>query len=80
LAGYPSGIKGNNIPLDARIIAIADAYEAMTSPRPYRERTLAYEEALEELESNKGTQFDPELVTVFVELMKKNAPMEVEVA
>ena len=78
--GYPSGLKGNNIPLDARIISIADAYEAMTSPRPYRERTLAYEEALEELESNKGTQFDPELVTVFVELMKRNAPTEVEVA
>jgi len=79
-AGYPSGLKGNNIPLDARIISIADAYEAMTSPRPYRERTLTYEEALEELESNKGTQFDPELVTVFVKLMKRNAPIEVEVA
>lgn len=78
--GYPSGLKGNNIPLDARIIAIADAYEAMTSPRPYRERTLSYEEALEELERHKNTQFDPELVTAFVNLMRKNLPMEVEVA
>ncbi len=78
--GYPSGLKGNNIPLDARIIAIADAYEAMTSPRPYRERTLTSEEALKELARHKNTQFDPELVVVFVEVMKKNAPIELEVA
>lgn len=78
--GYPSGLKGNNIPLDARIIAIADAYEAMTSPRPYRERTLSYEEALDELERHKNTQFDPELVTAFVNQMRKNLPVEVEVA
>jgi len=77
--GYPSGLKGDNIPLDARIIAIADAYEAMTSPRPYRERTLTYEEALKELECHKNTQFDPELVTVFIDLMHKHVPIEVEV-
>jgi len=77
--GYPSGLKGNNIPRDARIIAIADAYEAMTSPRPYRERTLTPKEALEELGRNKATQFDPELVEVFVDVMKKNS-IEAEVA
>ncbi len=78
--GYPSGLKGGNIPLDGRIIAIADAYEAMTSPRPYREMTLTSEEALEELERGENTQFDPELVTVFVDVMRKNAPIEIEVA
>ncbi len=79
-SGYPSGLKGNNIPLDARIIAIADAYEAMTSPRPYREKTLTHEEALAELESNMGTQFDPELVKVFVEVMRKSSPVEAKIA
>ena len=79
-AGYPSGLKGNNIPLDARIIAIADAHEAMTSPRPYREGTLTLKEAIEELERNKGTQFDPELVDVFINIIKKHSPMEVKVA
>jgi len=78
--GYPSSLKGNNIPLDARIIAIADAYEAMTSPRPYREGTLTLKEAIEELERNKGTQFDPELVDVFINTIKKHSPMEVKVA
>jgi HD-GYP domain-containing protein (c-di-GMP phosphodiesterase class II) len=66
--GYPSGLAGENIPLDARIIAVADAYEAMTSPRPYRESTFTHEEAVEELERHMGTQFDPELVRVFCTL------------
>jgi len=69
--GYPSGLAGDNIPLDARIVAVADAYEAMTSPRPYREGTLTPEEALEELERNMGTQFDPELVKVFCALRRQ---------
>jgi len=75
--GYPSGLAGDNIPLDARIIAIADAYEAMTSPRPYREKTLTHEEALEELEDNAGTQFDPELVKVFCNLKQTISPRRV---
>jgi len=66
--GYPSGLASEHIPLDARIIAIADAYEAMTSPRPYREGKLTEEEALEELKCNMGTQFDPKLVEVFCNL------------
>ena len=75
--GYPSGLNGDNIPLDARIIAIADAYEAMTSPRPYRKGELTHKQALEELEHNAGTQLDPELVKVFCTLKKRILPAEV---
>jgi diguanylate cyclase (GGDEF)-like protein/PAS domain S-box-containing protein len=63
--GYPKGLMGENILLEARIITIADAYEAMTSPRPYR-RALSKEEAISELRKNAGTQFDSELVEIFI--------------
>jgi len=63
--GYPTGLKGDNIPLDARILAIADAYDAMTSPRPYRNKELTPEQALEELKRCAGTQFDVGIVDVF---------------
>lgn len=62
--GYPRGIKAEDIPLQSRIIAIADAFDAMTSERTYRE-ILTKKEALKELLDNAGTQFDPELVDVF---------------
>jgi len=71
--GYPHGLKGEDIPIGARLLAVADAYEAMTSPRPYRERTLTHKEALEELERNMGTQFDPDVVESFVDIIKKNS-------
>lgn len=64
--GYPVGIKGEKIPLISRIIAVADAYEAMTGTRPYK-KTRSKEEAVEELIKNAGTQFDPEIVKIFVE-------------
>lgn len=64
--GYPRGIKAEKIPLKSRIIAIADAFDAMTSERSYKER-ISKEEALLELLDNSGTQFDPELVKVFKE-------------
>jgi putative two-component system response regulator len=64
-SGYPDGLKGRNIPLGARIIAIADAYEAMTSERPYRQ-ALSTKEALKELERCKKTQFDPDIVDTFL--------------
>ncbi|QSX08578.1 PAS domain S-box protein [Alkalibacter rhizosphaerae] len=64
--GYPQGLKGASIPLMSRVMSIADAYEAMTSPRTYR-RQLDKEEAVEELRRCKGTQFDPALVEVFIE-------------
>lgn len=64
--GYPAGIKGTEIPLMARIIAVGDAYDAMTSNRAYR-RALPHEIALGEIERCSGTQFDPEVAAAFVE-------------
>ena len=69
--GYPAGLKGDNIPLDARILALADSYDAMTSHRPYRDYTTTKEQALEELKRCSGTQFDPAVVEVFVNLQEK---------
>ncbi len=64
--GYPNRVKGKEIPLFSRIIAVADAYEAMTSDRPYR-KALTEEEALAELKKHAGTQFDADVVDVFIE-------------
>jgi HD-GYP domain-containing protein (c-di-GMP phosphodiesterase class II) len=63
--GYPYGLKGHAIPLAARILAVADAFDAMTSERPYRS-SLLMREALEELYSNAGGQFDPRVVEAFL--------------
>ncbi|MDO9302897.1 MAG: HD domain-containing phosphohydrolase [Anaerolineales bacterium] len=67
-SGYPLGLKGQAIPLGARIIAISDAYDAMTTDRPYR-HALTRETALKEIERCAGTQFDPELTALFLEIM-----------
>ncbi|HCX64940.1 MAG TPA: hypothetical protein DHN33_06995 [Eubacteriaceae bacterium] len=69
--GYPEGLKGDEIPINARIIAVADAYEAMTANRPYH-KPMSKQEALEELERCSGTQFDPKIVKAFVQRMKDN--------
>ena len=61
--GYPDGLKGQEIPLEARFTFVADAYEAMTSERPYRD-ALQPAKAFEELACNSGSQFDPEIVEV----------------
>ena len=66
--GYPLGISGEEIPLECRIVAIVDAYEAMTRSRVYG-RVLTYNEALEELKQCAGIQFDPHLVNLFVQLI-----------
>ena len=68
-SGYPEGLKGKNIPVEARILAIADSYSAMTSARPYRD-AYSQERAIEELMSCAGSQFDPEMVQVFVNIMQ----------
>lgn len=63
--GYPKGLKGDNIPLLSRILAVADAYDAMTEDRVYR-RALSEEAAIEEIRKNSGTQFDPNVVRIFL--------------
>lgn len=63
--GYPNGLSGREIPLVARILAVADAFAAMTADRPYRE-ALSEEKALREIESSAGTQFDPRVVEAFI--------------
>ncbi|MCX6353472.1 MAG: diguanylate cyclase [Candidatus Aureabacteria bacterium] len=67
--GYSAGLKGKEIPLGARITAIADVYEALVSSRPYR-NAYSNEEALGIVEGGAGTQFDPEIVKLFLEIMK----------
>ncbi|MEX0833747.1 MAG: HD domain-containing phosphohydrolase [Actinomycetota bacterium] len=67
--GYPSELKGEEIPLPARIFSIVDSFDAMTSDRPYRE-ALPIEKALQEVEDNAGTQFDPEIAKTFVTMFE----------
>ena len=71
--GYPYGLRGNEIPLGARIVAIADAYDAMVHDRPYK-RSVTHEGAIAELRRHSGTQFDPELVELFCDLYASQAP------
>lgn len=69
--GYPLGLKGEEIPIVSRIIAISDAFDAMTSSRIYR-NTISINEAIKEIKENSGTQFDPNIVKVFCDIMEKN--------
>ncbi len=67
--GYPAGMAGEDIPVAARCLAIADSFEAMTTERPYRQKqSLSY--AIEEISKHAGTQFDPQMARIFVELIK----------
>nr|MBA2240457.1 HD domain-containing protein [Solirubrobacterales bacterium] len=76
-SGYPAGLKGEEIPLGARVIGVADAFSAMTSDRPYRGR-MSLEEACEELERHAGTQFDPDVVRIFADEARLRPPSESE--
>ncbi len=69
--GYPDGLKGSQIPAGARIMAVADAFEAMVSARPYKGRKISVSQAIKELEKHKGSQFDPEVVYAFMQVAKK---------
>ena len=68
-SGYPAGLKGNDIPLLARIIRVADSFDAITSLRPYRE-PLSVAEALKEIRLNAGTQLDPQLAEAFIKIIQ----------
>jgi HD-GYP domain-containing protein (c-di-GMP phosphodiesterase class II) len=72
--GYPLRIRGDAIPLEGRLLAVADAFDAMTSPRPYRP-PLTHERALLELCSCAGTQFDPTLAELFFEVWSEPADL-----
>ena len=69
--GYPSMLKGNEIPYLARITAIADSFDAMTSKRSYRD-SLPLETVIDEFRKNKGTQFDPELTDIFLDILENH--------
>nr|WP_288183178.1 HD domain-containing phosphohydrolase [uncultured Sporomusa sp.] len=66
--GYPLKLQGEEIPIECRILALADAYDAMTNDRPYH-KAMSYEEALQELRRNAGKQFDPVLTELFIALI-----------
>ena len=73
-SGYPQGLKEKDIHIGARIIAVADAFDAMTTDRPYR-KALTEDEALKELKTNSGSQFDPKVVEAFIEVLRQtNGP------
>ena len=73
-SGYPDGLKGDQIPFGARVIQLSDAYDAMTSPRPWRQR-FTEEQAINEIRNNIGKQFDPELAKKFLEILKNGTLM-----
>lgn len=75
--GYPDGLKGNEIPIQARIIALCDSYDAMNSKRIYR-NALSFKQIKEEIEKNAGTQFDPEITKIFLKLMDDESLFNLE--
>ncbi len=75
--GYPLGLSGERIPVECRILAIADAYDAMTSDRPYR-KAMPHEAAIAELRRCAGTQFDPTMVELFIQVCHEQAEQEPE--
>jgi len=77
-SGYPFGLVGDKIPLEARIFAVVDAYDAITSDRPYR-KGVPPEEALREIKANAGTQFDPQVAEAFESVIRRLLAVEEDV-
>jgi diguanylate cyclase (GGDEF)-like protein len=75
-SGYPDGLKGEQIPMMARYLSVADTFDAMTSNRPYR-KALPIDVALAEIERNAGTQFQPDLAKAFVKMVRETMPQRV---
>jgi HD-GYP domain-containing protein (c-di-GMP phosphodiesterase class II) len=75
-SGYPDNLRENDIPLEARILAVSDAIEAMASDRPYN-RARSQEEVITELQRCSGTQFDPFIVRAFVDVVRTNPELVV---
>ena len=76
-SGYPDRLKKSDIPLGARIMALVDAFDAMTTDRPYRPR-LSFREAIDEVKDHYNRQFDPEVVRPFISVIRKEVLSEVE--
>ena len=72
-SGYPDGLKGDQIPLISRIVAVADTFDAMTTDRPYR-KAKSKSEAIDELKRCTGTSFDPAVVVAFLENLGEQQP------
>jgi putative two-component system response regulator len=66
--GYPNGVRGTDIPLEGRIVAVADVFDALTSERVYK-RAMSVMEAVEVIRQGRGTQFDPEVVDAFLDIL-----------
>jgi len=76
-SGYPDGLKGEDIPIGARIILVADAYDAMTTDRPYR-KAIGHQSALAELRKQAGTQFDPQMVEALISVIGEERELLIE--
>ncbi|HMX47532.1 MAG TPA: HD domain-containing phosphohydrolase, partial [Candidatus Obscuribacter sp.] len=74
-SGYPNGLKGDVIPIEARIVSLVDAYTAMTSQRPYRE-AMTKAEAIKAIQEGSGKEWDPRIVKIFLSLLNKEVEPE----
>ncbi len=74
--GYPQGLAGESIPLLSRILAVTDAYDAMTSDRPYR-KGMSKQDAIKEIKNNSGTQFDPNIADVFIGIITTESDLQI---
>lgn len=70
-SGYPDGLKGEEIPLASRILAVAADFDAMTSARPYHSHVLSYDEACEEIRRGSGEKYDPRVVAAFLDMLSE---------